>query len=28
MEERMTKEYVITMVRVGQADNPNFNETT
>jgi SPP1 family predicted phage head-tail adaptor len=28
MEERMTKEYVITMVRVGQADNPNFNEPT
>jgi SPP1 family predicted phage head-tail adaptor len=28
MEERMTKEYVITMIRVGNADNPNFNETT
>jgi hypothetical protein len=28
MEERMTKEYVITMIRVGNADNPNFNEGT
>jgi SPP1 family predicted phage head-tail adaptor len=28
MDERMTKEYIITMIRVGQADNPNFNEPT
>jgi SPP1 family predicted phage head-tail adaptor len=28
MDERMTKEWIVTMIRVGQADNPGFYNVT